>query len=114
LSQARTIARPRACLCNSDSFCCGTAWDEFCVNKVPTACKLLKCDPKGDCAHSLCVAGQGKLVKGCGPTVCTTGTNCAKSDCTTKICNADEFCCSTQWDTLCVNKVKSICGLTCP
>jgi hypothetical protein len=53
----------------------------------------------GTCSHSDCSTGA-KLVSGCDP-------------CVTKICAADSFCCNTQWDSICVGEVSSICGASC-
>jgi len=55
--------------------------------------------PPGMCAHEICSTGS-KLESGCDP-------------CVTKICAQDGFCCSNSWDSICVNEVSSICGLTC-
>jgi pseudolysin/vibriolysin len=52
------------------------------------------------CAHAICSTGA-KLTSGCDP-------------CVTSICARDGYCCSTQWDSICVGEVKSICGETCP
>jgi hypothetical protein len=52
------------------------------------------------CTHDLCTAG-GTLVSGCDA-------------CATSICTSDPFCCNTQWDSICVGEVSSVCGRTCP
>jgi hypothetical protein len=52
------------------------------------------------CAHAICSTGS-KLTTGCDP-------------CVTSICAQDGYCCSTQWDSICVGEVKSICNETCP
>ena len=51
------------------------------------------------CAHDICTSGK-KLTKSCDP-------------CVTKICTADSYCCSTSWDSTCVDEVTDICGQTC-
>jgi hypothetical protein len=59
-----------------------------------------QCTPSGGtCGHPICSTG-GALSAGCDP-------------CATKICAADSFCCSTQWDSICVGEVTSICGQSC-
>jgi subtilisin family serine protease len=52
------------------------------------------------CAHSLCQTGV-RLTTGC-------------HDCVSTICAADPFCCNTEWDAICVARVATDCGLTCP
>jgi hypothetical protein len=51
------------------------------------------------CAHPICTSGT-KLTSTCDP-------------CATKICAQDSYCCSNQWDSVCVGEVASICGETC-
>jgi hypothetical protein len=53
----------------------------------------------GSCAHSDCTAGT-KLTSGC-------------NSCVTSICASDSYCCSSQWDSVCVGEVASICGGSC-
>jgi len=55
------------------------------------------CIMQGDC----CVATLG--VQGC--------SNAAIRDC---VCQADAFCCTTEWDSRCVNEVGSLSCGTCP
>ena len=57
-------------------------------------------EPTGSCAHSECEQGE-KLVASCSP--------CAQA-----ICDQDEYCCSTEWDSLCLDAalVEATCGCT--
>jgi hypothetical protein len=57
------------------------------------------CVGGGSCAHAICSTGA-KLVSGCDP-------------CVTAICAQDSYCCSTNWDSICVGKVSSICNQSC-
>lgn len=50
------------------------------------------------CAHSLCTTG--------GPIDPTCST------CAAKVCAYDDFCCTVEWDSLCVKEAKITCGLT--
>ncbi len=68
---------------------CGNGLDDNCNGTVDDGCA---------CAHGLCATGLGPLVSGCDP-------------CVTQVCAVDGFCCSTQWDSLCVGQVDSVCGL---
>ncbi len=56
--------------------------------------------PPSTCSHALCSTGV-KLVATCDA-------------CTAKICAADSYCCNTQWDSVCVQEVTSLCGKSCP
>jgi pregnancy-associated plasma protein-A len=47
---------------------------------------------------------------------CTQGTllHSGTDNCTQKVCNGDPWCCSVNWDGICVAEVTSWCGRTCP
>jgi hypothetical protein len=53
----------------------------------------------GGCSHPICTTGAA-LVGGCDP-------------CANNVCASDPYCCSTEWDSICVGEVGSICGETC-
>lgn len=54
------------------------------------------------CGHNLCqVSVDYPLVSGC-------------HSCVTAICSVDSWCCNNNWDSVCVGRVSSICGLVCP
>jgi hypothetical protein len=56
----------------------------------------------------------------CGPIAthdcCTTGdVGCTDEDCCETVCDVDPFCCTTAWDTICVNEAITMCpGLCVP
>ena len=52
------------------------------------------------CGHTLCATGL-KLIVGC-------------HDCVDVICAVDPWCCTVNWDSICVGRVAGNCGLTCP
>ncbi|HSO00318.1 MAG TPA: hypothetical protein VLS89_18625 [Candidatus Nanopelagicales bacterium] len=92
-------------LCAVDDYCCTTAWDQLCVNQVAAECAgIIDCGgtTTPGCTHSECVPGPAStpLVAGCSPCVDT-------------VCAADAFCCTTDWDPLCVSKAVMMCGSTC-
>jgi hypothetical protein len=93
-------------ICEYDSYCCNTHWDNLCVQHVRTVCNSLVCDDStGACAHNVCVVGD-VLVPGCDdPPV--------SPSCVSQICSADPYCCDTMWDNLCVEEVVDFCGATC-
>ncbi|NTX62648.1 hypothetical protein HUA74_18525 [Myxococcus sp. CA051A] len=91
-------------VCTADAYCCSSSWDSRCVGEVRTVCGSLTCsESDGTCAHSLCTPGAS-LVNHC---------DSAKADCVSAICAVDPFCCSVSWDSLCVEKVGSVCGKNC-
>lgn len=79
-------------VCDADAFCCQTLWDDICVGLVQEECGG---DCGGACAHSPCDAGAA-LEDGCDA-------------CVTLVCAADEFCCETDWDSLCVEAAEQDC-----
>lgn len=93
-------------ICAVDSYCCDSAWDATCVAEVRTVCGSLTCsESQGDCSHPLCTSGAA-LVANCDDPPVSPG-------CVDQICAADPFCCSTDWDSICVRRVQSDCGLNC-
>jgi hypothetical protein len=88
-----------ACVCAQDSWCCTNKWDAVCVNKVGTSLCAPSCNP-----------GNAK-----GPCCEANGTpGCEIAGVETCVCNEDPFCCSDEWDALCVGLIATHgCG-TCP
>jgi len=80
-------------VCDADPFCCNTKWDQYCVDATATLpdCTV-QCGGGGGCAHDECEEG-GALAPTC-------------SDCAAAVCAADDFCCTTEWDSLCVDEAK--------
>ncbi|MBM4362045.1 MAG: hypothetical protein FJ104_05150 [Deltaproteobacteria bacterium] len=86
-----------ACVCEADSRCCNSAWDEVCVALVGG----LGC---GTCGNDCCAPAS------------TPG--CAVPEVETCVCDKSAECCSGAWDEFCVLLVTSAtaggaCG-TCP
>lgn len=84
-----------ACVCELDRFCCEEEWDVECVTKVD-AFGCGECDPKfdaGDC---------------CTP---NSTPGCADPSASECVCALDDFCCSIEWDHVCVDLLsESGCG----
>ncbi len=78
-------------VCNADSFCCDTNWDNLCVDQADQLCGNI-CSGGNACAHEPCDTGD-KLDSSCSP-------------CVSKICADDPFCCQTSWDSACVTKAN--------
>jgi hypothetical protein len=85
-------------VCAIDPFCCVTGWDAVCVTAAKTS-STCKSPSSGaytcQCAHSYCTVGSA-LDEDCDP-------------CVAEICSSDPYCCSTNWDNLCVQSVASTC-----
>jgi hypothetical protein len=80
-------------VCAADPFCCNNSWDSICVGKVAqycnNACSAQSSGGGNSCAHSECSEGN-KLTATC-------------SQCATDVCAQDSYCCSTEWDDICVD-----------
>jgi hypothetical protein len=86
------------CVCDEDWFCCQTAWDATCVEKVTS----LGC---GTCQAT-------DAPSPCCETSATAGCS-ADSPVETCVCAGDAFCCETAWDATCVSDIELLgCG-TC-
>ncbi len=80
-----------ASVCGGDSFCCneaGGAWDSYCVS-LASEDPNCAAECSGGCAHDECTAG-GPLAESC-------------SICATTVCATDPYCCTTDWDSYCVD-----------
>jgi hypothetical protein len=77
--------------------CCTMTWSQACVDLAKT-----QCSTQCNCAHSICNVGPGNtpLASDCDP-------------CVTAVCNVDNYCCTTDWDGICVDEVKHICFIHC-
>jgi hypothetical protein len=73
-------------------------WSSTCANLVNSTCGA-KCDTDPPCAHDKCYSGD-PLLSGCDP-------------CVAQICAVDSTCCTSGWTQQCVDKVTSVCGLSC-
>jgi hypothetical protein len=85
-----------ALVCAQDASCCNGAWTQACVDLAKSACNLTCA-----CSHDPRQAGGGPLAPGCDP-------------CVDAVCAADPYCCTTDWDTICVDEVDVVCGVPCP
>jgi hypothetical protein len=88
-------------VCAADPYCCNTqsgSWDSTCVTEAQaeSACSS---ECSGGCAHSECSKG-GPLTSGC-------------SSCASAICGGDAFCCTTEWDQLCVDAAVASSACNC-
>ncbi len=96
-------------ICAADAFCCANTWDTVCISEVRTICKSLTCtESKGTCPTPPCDAGAAS-------TPFANNCDSAKANCVATVCAAgkDPYCCTTDWDSLCVQEVATFCGLNC-
>lgn len=87
-----------ACVCALDNFCCDTAWDQQCTGLVS----------EGGCG--MCTYPQG--TGDCCLENMTVG--CDDPDIQDCVCAGDPFCCTIEWDGICVIQVDELMCGTCP
>ena len=95
------------CVCAADSYCCSTAWDSACVSEVDS----LGC---GSCGGSVVAASSSG--SGGGGFCCQTNASpgCGDPNIENCVCPNDDYCCTVEWDSLCVDEVTTLgCG-SCP
>ncbi len=93
-------------VCTLDSSCCSIMWDATCVVGVRTVCGSLSCsEAQGICSHGLCQTGP-LLSASCDAPP-------AAFSCVDAICTAQPSCCSTTWDSSCVDAIVTVCGANC-
>jgi hypothetical protein len=85
-----------ACVCGQDPFCCDTQWDDVCAESADLC--------GGNC-------GGG----GAGGACCMVqaGPGCADPATESCVCLFDAFCCTMQWDDVCVQEAQVDCGAVC-
>lgn len=102
------------CVCAQDPFCCTTAWDETCVRLVDElrcgtcTCNDDICESWEDCES--CPSDCGECALDCCATHPSAG--CVEDRVEECVCDEDPYCCTTQWDGICVQEVTSLsCGV---
>jgi hypothetical protein len=86
-------------VCAVDPYCCTNYWDSICVaeTKNPAICPTGSTAFTCACAHSYCTAGVA-LANLCDP-------------CVKRICEVDPGCCTTSWNSTCVDEAHTICHI---
>lgn len=82
-------------VCNTDPYCCnaqGGAWDSVCVD-LATAEPACSGACSGGCNGDPCETSAAPETDGCSP-------------CVTAVCAADDYCCTVEWDDLCVTEAE--------
>ena len=89
-------------VCAADPFCCASEWDFACVERAATLCPVRKGGCGDPTARSCFVAS---FMQGC-----------SDPGCCIFICDiADAYCCTVQWDAICVGQALTFAqlGLGC-
>ena len=82
----------QAAVCDADSYCCSTGWDEVCVSAAQDLCPACE-DDKSSC----CVSHDG--------------VGCDDATCEQIICDADAYCCGVLWDATCALAASLACDV---
>lgn len=90
-------------VCATDPACCDAnqmfGWDLLCVDYANDPVAHPACAGVCGCAHDECVTGTA-LEDGC-------------SECVTAVCARDAFCCTMEWDDLCVFYANDEAACSC-
>ncbi|MDI3291686.1 vWA domain-containing protein [Polyangium sp. 15x6] len=109
-------------VCTANPSCCTGTWTQACVDAFGTACSKNCAAVQGswtpscvDKVYSLCGA-ECEADPPCAHDKCYSGSalSAACDSCVATICQASPSCCTTKWDNLCVDKVKTLCNESCP
>jgi hypothetical protein len=102
-------------VCAQDSFCCSNEWDQQCINEATDICGQCGGTGTGGGGTGGGTGAGGSSGTGGGSNchdVCVAGaaldTNC--STCSANVCAQDPYCCTTEWDSVCVGYVEDFCG----
>jgi hypothetical protein len=80
-------------VCEADSFCCTSAWDEFCVELAAGLCEGLVCPNTGPCFEAHASVG------------------CIDAACCSLVTALDPWCRSIAWDSICARRAIELCGV---
>jgi hypothetical protein len=94
-------------VCAVDPYCCTTDWNAQCASEVYSVCGSKSCGASaGTCPHALCDVGPSS-------TPFTAGCDANFGNCASAICAVDAWCCTNDWDSVCVGQVATVCNLNC-
>jgi hypothetical protein len=109
--------------CSQDCGACPVCGDGTCNFGVESCSDCSQdCGACPACGDGTCDFGLescGSCPQDC--TSCACGDECQPgppqlescSPCVAQVCAVDSFCCTYQWDAICVNEAQTFCGLTC-
>jgi hypothetical protein len=89
---------------NPSSVVCQDLTSEECASLEGSSAPGLFCVGIGTCPVRACINKPG----GCFTEHVTGG--CENALCCDKVCIADPFCCTSDWDSNCVNKARTLCS----
>jgi hypothetical protein len=98
--------------CSGSAFCGGACVDTLYDESNCGSCNTV-CGPAQTCSVGECVDGAGTGGGG-GGACCVTSASPGCSDAAVQacVCASDSFCCSSSWDSACVDEVVSLgCGV---
>jgi len=104
------------CVCDLDSYCCDTDWDDLCVGTAVDECALdcVACGDSQCTGDETCVTCQQDCGSCLGDCCEDNGTlGCSDDDVTACVCAIDDFCCTNTWDGVCTGIASAECGATC-
>jgi hypothetical protein len=78
-------------VCAIDSYCCNSHWDSLCVEEAFELCYGCGSPQAGSCFQT-----HGAPA-------------CNDADCCQIVCTLDSYCCTNQWDSLCVSEANQNC-----
>jgi hypothetical protein len=91
------------CVCMQDDYCCTTEWNDECVQEVDS----LGCGSCGSSTSGSSTSGGNPSSDCCAPGPAGCGDP-AVQQC---VCQQDDYCCTTEWNDLCVQEVDQFgCG----
>ncbi|MEM6991451.1 MAG: hypothetical protein AAF721_13165 [Myxococcota bacterium] len=101
------------CVCDLDSYCCDTDWDDICVGHAVDSCGA--CGGDGATGGAATTGpppppettGEPGAGDCCDPDNGTPG--CDDLDVESCVCLLDSYCCDTEWDDICVGEATSDC-----
>ena len=83
-----------ACVCGLDDICCAEGWDDICVQEA-AQCGAPCMGGGADCCAIQAVPGcSDPVLESC-------------------VCSFDDYCCSSEWDDVCVDEAVQLCGAPC-
>ena len=86
-------------VCTRTPSCCEAAWSSGCAELAVQICEVCEpafvCPQPGDCC-------TGRLTPGC-----------ERAACCEIVCALDEFCCTSEWDSVCARKAGENCPNIC-
>ncbi|WP_152629961.1 hypothetical protein [Haliangium ochraceum] len=112
-------------VCELDSFCCEVEWDDVCVGLAVDTCGI-DCGVEPGCGDGVCDPSLGEDCNTCSADCGPCGGECEHGfcdigppldptcdTCAADVCAADDFCCTVEWDDVCVGLAVDLCGVDC-